>query len=333
MPINAKRMNILSKPSELAAITKNVVFAAGFFDGVHIGHRKLIQEAKAIALQSGAELWVLSFEPHPLFVVKPEFCPKLITPLNLRLELLEACGVDGCLLLPFTKELAQTSPEAFCEQCFSYWYNEGMHCTIVSGPNWRFGHNQSASIRDVEGLTRNQVSAHIVEGVEYNSELVSSSRIRQALLGGDLQNANAMLGYYYTICKKSIPERGVGTKIGFPTANIIFSGELMPPNGVYVTRVTLPREAIPENSKNTFFAVANLGFRPTFPNARPDAPVLELHLLDFDLPISLHGLELYVEYIKFIRWERKFDSPEELVRQIKEDIIKAREAAASLSDK
>lgn len=323
-------MKILSHPSELAATTKNVVFAAGFFDGVHIGHRKLIQEAKAIAKQQGSELWVLTFDPHPLSVIKPEFNPKLITPLALRLELLETCGVDGCLLLPFTKELSQTSPEAFCEQCFSYWYSQDMSCTVVSGPNWRFGHRQSASIRDVEALTRNQVSAHIVEGVEYHSVLVSSSRIRQALLGGDLQKANTMLGYNYTICESSIPERGVGTEIGFPTANIAFAGEALPPNGVYATRVTLPRDIVPDPATSTYFAVANLGFRPTFPDARPDFPVLELHLLDFDQPISLHGIKLHVEFIEFIRGERKFDSPADLVQQIKQDIIKARELAAAL---
>lgn len=323
-------MKIFSHPSELAATTKKVVFAAGFFDGVHIGHRKLIQEAQIIAREQGAELCILTFDIHPLSIVKPEFSPKLITPLALRLELLEACGVDGCLLLPFTKELAQTSPEIFCEQCFSYWYEEGRHCTVVSGPNWRFGHKQAASIRDVEALTKNQVSSHIVDGVEYNSVLVSSSRIRQALLAGDLQKANTMLGYNYTICESSIPERGVGTEIGFPTANITFSGEVLPPNGVYATRVTLPHEIVAESASNVYFAVANLGFRPTFPDARPDSPVLELHLLDYDLPISLHGINLHVELIEFIRGEQKFDSPADLVQQIKQDIMKAREIAAAL---
>lgn len=321
-------MKIFSHPSELAATTSKVVFAAGFFDGVHIGHRKLLQEAKTIAKEQNAELWVLTFDPHPLAVVKPGFNPKLITPLELRLRLLEATGVNGCLLLPFTLELAQTSPQAFCEQCFSYWYGEEKRCTVVSGPNWRFGYRQSASIRDISVLTNGKINTHIVDGVLYNDVLVSSSRIRQALLGGDLQKANTMLGYNYTICERSIPERGVGTEIGFPTANIVFDAEVMPPNGVYAVRVTLPREIVAESTLNEFFAVANLGFRPTFPDARPDAPVLELHLLDYNLQISLHGLELKVEFVEFIRKEQKFDSPSDLVQQIKQDIIKAREIAA-----
>lgn len=323
-------MKIYNHPSDLATENKSIVFAAGFFDGVHIGHRKLLQEAKAIASKQGVELWVLTFEPHPLAVVKPEYEPKLITPLGLRLKLLEECGVNGCLLLPFTKELANTSPEEFCEQFFSYWNDVGMSCTVVSGPNWRFGHKQAASIRDIPELTNNRIGAHIVEGVLYEDELVSSSRIRQALSERALEKANKMLGYNYTICEKSVPERGVGTEIGFPTANIVFSSEVLPANGVYATRVTLPREAAAELSANVFFAVANLGFRPTFPDARPDAPVLELHLLDFDLPVSLKGLELKVEFIEFIRNEQRFDSPADLVKQIEQDIIKARETAAIL---
>ena len=323
-------MKIYSHPSELAATASKIVFAAGFFDGVHSGHKKLLNEAIDVARKHNAELWVLSFDPHPLSVVKPEFNPKLITPLSLRLKLLESCGVDGCLLLPFTKELAETSPEAFCEKCFSYWYGEDKTCVVVSGPNWRFGHKQAASIRDVPSLTNNRIEAHIVEGVLYNSILVSSSRIRQALLGGDLLKANAMLGYNYTICETSVHERGVGTQIGVPTANIVFSGEVMPPNGVYATRVTLPQEVVQDPTKTKFFAVANLGYRPTFPDARPDAPVLELHLLDFDLPISLHGVELTVEFIRFIRGEQKFESPTDLVQQIKQDIIQAKEIAASV---
>lgn len=323
-------MKILFSPSEVEKFAKRIVFAAGFFDGVHVGHRKLLKEAKAIAESKNAELWILTFDPHPLAIVKPDYCPKLITPFAYRIELLEQYGAAGCLVLPFTNELALTSPEAFCDKCFAYWYSNDAQCTVVAGPNWHFGHKQAASIYDIPKLTDGRVAAHVVDGELYDSILVSSSRIRQALIEGDLSKANAMLGYYYTIADTTIKERGVGSELGFPTANIVFQNGVLPPNGVYATRVTLPEAIASTNSAKSFFAVANLGFRPTFPDARPDTPILELHLLDFDSKIPLHGTYLKVEFIEFIRREQKFDTPVELVKQIKQDIMSARAIAAAI---
>lgn len=304
-------MKVSLTPSEVATIAPNIIFVAGFFDGVHLGHRKLISHAKELATKENAQVWVLSFDPHPLHVIKPDKCPPLITSIDERLKKLEELALDGCLLIPFSHELASLSPEAFYKKTFVHWECKENSCIVLSGNNWRFGKNHSGKLSDIETFSKKQISTIEIEDFYYKNELISSSRIRKAIIEGNLSEANEMLGYPFSITDKTIAGRGVGTQMGFATANIAtLPNHIYPPVGVYEVSVLV------EGQK--YKGLANLGYRPTFTNARPKLPELEVHILNFNQ--DLHDKTLSVSFIKKIREEKKFNSKEELVQQIKKDV-------------
>ena len=307
-------MRVAKTPEGLSDEVPAIAIAAGFFDGVHLGHRQILGCTCECAHADGREAWALTFEPHPLSILAPTRKPKLLTTLEIRLELLAAAGLDGCLVMPFTAEMAALPPLVFVRQVFSGWFGRGHRCTVVSGDNWRFGRNRSGKLEDVEFLSGGSISVVESPMAMYKGERVSSSRIREAVESGRLDDASAMLGRPHMVRGRTVTGRGAGTRMGVATANIVPNAEVMPPLGIY--EVAVFRLGHKENG--WMKGVASYGFRPTFPDARPDTALLEVHLLDFSGDI--HGEVLDVRFVRRLRDEIKFDSPRDLVRQMKLDI-------------
>ncbi|MGI5867921.1 MAG: riboflavin biosynthesis protein RibF [Kiritimatiellia bacterium] len=312
-------MKRLDSPSALAELAPGIALAAGFFDGVHLGHQAILAETCARARAEGSQAWVLTFEPHPLAVLAPERRPPLLTRLDLRLERLAETGVDGCLLLPFTPALAALSAADFVRDVFGAWMDGSRRCTVVSGENWHFGHGGAGVLSTIAEASGGRIRTARVPMVARDGERVSSSAIRQAILAGDLPKAAAMLGRPYAVRERTAPGRGVGRKLGFATANLHPVAEVLPPVGVYAVAVS--RRCHPE--QGWMDGVANLGFRPTFADAGRGAPVLEVHILDF-VAEGLRDETLDVRFLRRLRDEIAFESPEALARQIERDIEAAR---------
>lgn len=311
-----------SVPAALARRFPRAVFCAGFFDGVHAGHRALLAAAAAEARERGAAPVALTFDPHPAAVLRPLAPPPLVVPeTERRLALLAEAGMEACLLLPFSAETAATPPEVFARAAFGPWL-EGPErgCFVVCGPNWRFGSGRAGTPESLPGLSGGRVGVRVVPLLRLGGEAVSSSRIRDAVRAGDMPLAAALLGRPWETRVRALGAsegRGVGTRLGAPTANAFIAGALRPPTGVYALDVAVEGEG-----GRARRAVANYGFRPTFPDARPDSPLLEIHVLG-GFRGDLHGRALAVRWLARLRDERGFPSPEALAAQIRADAAAA----------
>ncbi len=288
------------------------MLAAGFFDGVHIGHRLVLDSAVREAQRCGGQAWALTFDQHPLSILAPEHRPPLLTPLEVRLERMAATGIDGCLVLPFTRALAALTPEQFVSLlCGRNHHVVNIRC----GANWRFGARAAGDVAELRRLgLQHGFRVTVVRAAQFRKRIVSSTRIREAIQRGNLTNATAMLGRPYTIRESVVRGRGVGRTLGMATANVHPSAEVLPPIGVYAVRTWIGDR--PVNG------VASLGFRPTFADARPVTPIFEAHFLDFEG--DLYGATLDIAFIARLRDERKYPSPAALMVQVRRDISAAR---------
>jgi riboflavin kinase / FMN adenylyltransferase len=269
--------------------------AVGEFDGVHLGHREVI---------SGSDT-VLTFEPHPLRVVRPEAAPRLLTSLEAKAELIERLGVDELVVLPFDRGFAQQSPKEFIDHVLV----ERLCASRVSvGENFRFGHRAAG---DPELLARDpRFETRIVPLVEVDGEIVSSSHIRGLVLAGEVEQAARFLGAPFQVRGQVVEGDRRGRELGFPTANIVPDEALVyPGHGVYVARA------------DGSCAAVSVGVRPTFGTGR--AVLIEAYLLDRD--VDLYGRTLRLEFVKRIRGERRFDSVHALVEQMHHDVAQTRE--------
>ena len=305
-------MRTLLQLNRFRALHGPIVLAAGFFDGVHVGHRRVLAGAVREARRIGGQAWALTFDQHPLAVLAPEQRPPLLTPLEVRLERLATTGVDGCLVLSFTRELASLTPEAFVERLCG---RAGRIVTIRCGANWRFGAHATGDVAELARLGRQHgFRVLVASAAMHKGRPISSTRIRESIQRGCLAEAAAMLGRPYSIRETVVRGRGVGRTLGMATANLHPSAEVLPPIGVYAVRTWIGDR--PVNG------VASLGFRPTFADARPAAPILEAHLLDFEG--DLYGATLDIAFLARLRNERKYPSPEALMVQVRRDIAAAR---------
>lgn len=307
-------MDIFRHLDEIPAAYGPTVIAIGNFDGVHCGHRWIIEHARERARILGAKCIALTFDPHPVRVLRPEVAPKLITPMPERLRLLSETGLDATVVLPFTEEFSHTPAEVFADDILK----KGLHAVEVhEGDNFRFGYKAQAGIKELAALGAQlgfNVAAHPVRIVR--GRPVSSSEVRQRILAGDMTTARALLGRPFSIFSTPARGRGIGSKQTVPTINLAPYEELLPANGVYITRMTVG--ARPEAT--TFNAVTNAGNRPTF--GQPSFAV-ETHLLNFH-PIDLHpDTPLELTFLRRIRAEKTFSSPEALKEQILHDVAYA----------
>ena len=296
-----------------------VVATAGNFDGVHRGHRWVIDKVNARAHALGLKSLALTFDPHPIRVLRPDAPHVLITPLARKLELLATTAIDATLVLPFNAALAALTPEQFAREVLA----EGANIReIHEGENFRFGVNASAGIAELQSLgTTLGFTAHACQPLLFRGAPVSSSRIRTLIAGGDVTAAHALLGYAaharpFAIQSTPASGRGYGTRYTVPTINLAPYPELLPANGVYITTLRIGEGV----SAELFQAVTNVGNRPTF---GADSFTVESHLLDFH-PVALdEDTPLELTFLKRLRAEVRFPNPDALREQIGRDVRRA----------
>ncbi|MBR3321130.1 MAG: bifunctional riboflavin kinase/FAD synthetase [Exiguobacterium sp.] len=287
------------------------VMVLGFFDGVHKGHQAVIHHAKRVAAEHNLPVTVVTFDPHPKQVLSNKSdAVRYITPLSRKLKRIEALGVERCLVLTFTKELAGLSPQQFVDD---YLIGAGaVH--VTAGFDYSYGKFGEGTMETLPYHARNQFTTSVVPEQTMAGEKVSSTRIRKLLAEGSVDEAHELLGSPYVICGEVIHGDARGRTIGFPTANVLMDASyVMPRLGVYATRVTLP-------DGRTFRAMTNVGRRPTF--YETGSVSVESHLFDFSE--DLYGQVIEIEWIQYIRNERAFDGLDALVAQLKEDEVAAR---------
>lgn len=289
------------------------IAAVGFFDGVHCGHRYLLSSLCAEGRKRGLHTVAVTFRSHPLSVLSPGHAPALLTTLKERLDLIAETGVDYCVLLDFTEELAKMSAEEFMRDVLSARFGVRV---LLMGYDHRIG---SDGISSPEGYREAGEKAGIEvirtrEFVPPSGLKVSSSEIRKAIAAGEMEKAALMLGRPYNICAPVGHGRHVGTSLGFPTANVdaLSTGKVMPAQGVYA--------AIAETGGKRYRAVVNIGSRPTLLNGKDITT--EAFLLDFNG--DLYGSELNLLFISRLRGEKKFSSLTELKDAIAADAERAR---------
>lgn len=299
---------------ERAALSPRALhLAIGIFDGVHLGHRAVIEAAVQSASRMGGQSAVLTFSPHPSVLFRPEQPTRMMmTPAN-KARVLAGLGVEAVITQPFTPQFAETTAEEFLP-----WLKARLPqlTAVYVGENWRFGKGRGGDVKFLvaEGA---RLGLHVYSAPRINldGEPISSSRIRASITSGELSAANAMLGHAYF--SEGVVKTGkrLGRTLGFPTLNLDWSPDLCPRFGVYVVRVS------GEKSKAPLPAVANYGLRPTVETT--SEPRLEIHVLG-DCPYDV-GDNILVEWIDFIRPEMKFGGIDELRAQIERD----RQAAAA----
>jgi riboflavin kinase / FMN adenylyltransferase len=269
--------------------------AVGEFDGVHLGHREVIRGSDT----------VLTFEPHPLRVVRPEAAPKLITSLDAKAELIGQMGVEELVVIPFDQGFAHQSPEEFIDHVLV----GALGATHVSvGENFRFGHRAAGDTAML--ATDRRFKTRVVPLVEVDGEIVSSSHIRALVLAGEVELAARFLGAPFQMRGEVVVGDRRGRELGYPTANVVPDEALVcPGHGVYVA------------SANGDCAAVNVGVRPTFGTGR--AVLVEAYLLDRDL--DLYGQTLKIDFLARLRGERRFDSVDALVEQMDLDVQRTRE--------
>ena len=305
-------MQILRSISELRLLPGPLFLAIGVFDGVHLGHQAVISTSARHAQDANGTPVVVTFDPHPAKVLRPQDAPHLLTATPHKLALIRDLGVAHLLVLHFDRQFAATAPEEFVGQLVT---NSAPLREICVGHEWSFGKGRAGNLALLKQL--GPIHGFDVVGVQavtLNGEVVSSTAIRRAVADGDLIKATQMLGREYTILGTVKAGAKLGRKLGFPTANLSAHSEQFPPNGVYVAEARL--------AGALFRGVANLGYRPTVSAGTPER-LLELHL--FDLNRDIYGEEVEVRFLRYLRPEQKFESVEALAGQISRDVAQARE--------
>lgn len=305
-------MRVFDLSSPIPSDVQNAVVVVGNFDAVHCGHQALIAAAKDIAHAKNSALAVLTFEPHPRRLFRPDDAPFRVTPLSLKLERLAACGVDTTYVCPFDWTLAGLSPEQFVKTILQDKLNP---LALVIGQDFHFGHNRTGN---ADFLRAAGLDVHSVPLVHDKAHaVISATRIRGALQAGHIDEANALLGWDWEI-------RGVvghgdkrGRTIGYPTANVALGDTIHPAYGVYATWVKIEGEDLWRAS------ATNIGVRPMFESA---VGLVETYIFDFDG--DLYGKTVHIRPVQKIRDEMKFSSLEELIKQIDADCVTVRAVLA-----
>lgn len=296
----------------------NAVVTVGTFDGVHRGHRAVIEAVVATARERSGAAVAVTFDPHPRAVIHPAAPPGVLTSLDEKRRRLADAGIDVLAVIPFTRKVQILSPEAFVS---TYLANYLGARVVVLGYDHGFGKDRSGDPETMRALGgRFGFEVTVVPPVIVGDRPVSSSRIRDLVGRGKIDKAGEMLGDGYPVSGRVTPGDGRGRQLGFPTANIVPDepGKLLPPDGVYAAMACVPER---------YAAVANLGVRPTFngKNRR-----LEAHLLDFDG--DLYGRRITLELVGRLRGELRFGNPEALISQIHADGQRARDILAKQLD-
>ena len=305
-------MEILRSIPELERLRGPVFLAIGVFDGVHRGHQAVISTSADHARATSGTPVVVTFDPHPEKVLRPVAAPHLLTATEHKIALIRALGVEHLLIISFDKQFAATEPEDFVEKLVAH--SKPLR-EICVGHEWSFGKNRRGNLDLLKRLgAKSNFDVVGIPPVKINGAVVSSTAIREAIEKGDLTKAAEMLGREYTILGTVTRGDNLGKKIGFPTANLSAHSEQFPPNGVYAAEARIEGELRR--------GVINLGVRPTVSSGKSER-VLEIYLFDFDRDI--YGRDVEVRFSKFLRPEKKFETLDALVQQIRQDVKEARE--------
>src|SRR6184192_2621771 len=304
-------METLRSIPELSTLPGPLFLAIGVFDGVHRGHQTVISTSAGHARAVNGTPVVVTFDPHPEKILRPETAPHLLTATPHKIALIRDLGMAHLLIITFDKQFAATEPEEFVHELVEH--SKSLR-EICVGHEWSFGKNRRGNLKLLNQLgARFDFGVVGIPPVTVNGELVSSTTIRKAVETGDLAKAAQMLGREYTVLGTVVSGDNRGKKIGFPTANLSAHNEQFPPNGVYFAHATLNGSIYP--------GVVNLGYRPTVSSDKAER-VLEIYLLDFDHDI--YGKDIEVRFVQYLRPEQKFENLDALARQIKFDVQQAR---------
>jgi riboflavin kinase/FMN adenylyltransferase len=308
-------MRIITDLSEISHPLRNAVLTIGNFDGVHIGHQALFNQVIEKAESIDGTSVVITFEPHPIRVIKSNKHFPLITLYEQKVELISASGVDTLICIPFTHEFATIPARTFVKEIL---YDQiGMKAIIV-GQDYSFGRGREGDVLLLKEMAVKYGFEVIISGwIELEGHRISSTEIRHLVSEGRVEEAKKLLGRYYQVRGTVIRGRDRGGRLlGFPTANLTLSDELCPKGGVYAVTV--------EYNDTIYEGVANIGYSPTFDNG---VFSVEVHILDFHQDI--YDRPIRVNFIRRLRGEKKFPGPEALSAQISLDIEKAREILSS----
>lgn len=292
------------------------VVTLGNFDGVHLGHQKIFKRVKEEASRFHGESVVITFEPHPLKVLSPTKCPPLLTPFRKKMIFIEKTGIDIVLCIEFSLAFSEISPHDFIKNIL---IDSLKVRKIIVGYDYRFGRHHEGNIEMLKSISqRSGVEVEMVEAVKISHMVVSSSKIRELIKEGGVEDAGKLLGRDYLIVGKVIEGAKRGHTLGFPTANLEISDELYPKKGVYAVEVVWNRRS--------FHGLANVGFNPTFlPSGEGQRRLFSLEVYIFDFDHEIYGEELQVNFKKRIRDEIRFESPSQLIEEINKDIQWAKE--------
>ncbi len=304
---------VLTSIPELATLPGPLFLAIGVFDGVHLGHRAVIERALADARKAGGTAVVVTFDPHPIRLLRPQLAPRLLTSTPHKIRLIRALGAQQLLIIPFDHAFAATPPAEFIRALAAAAHPLREICV---GFEWSFGRDRAGNLALLDQLGQELGFDEVgVPAVEIDGKVVSSTLIRSAVETGDLATAASFLGRDYTILGTVTKGAQLGRTLGFPTANLSAHNEQFPPNGVYAVEVLRDGQSLR--------GVANIGIRPTLENASGER-LIEVHLFDFHEDI--YGEDLEITFRHFLRPEKKFPSLDALREQIASDAVSARAA-------
>jgi riboflavin kinase/FMN adenylyltransferase len=286
------------------------VLALGNFDGVHRGHRKILDRVCRGATEHGATPVVMTFDPHPSRVVRPDKAPPLVMTTKQKLEALAAAGLHGAAIVRFTPALSQWDPETFVRNVLVDWLRVA---EVWVGANFLFGHDRTGNFTLLRTLgAKYGFKAEKIDPVRYKEFVVSSTRIRRLIGEGRVDEAAALLGHEYYLDGTVVVGDRRGAQLGFPTANLCTDNELLPPNGVYATTTRVNTIVYP--------SITNIGVRPTI--AAEGRRTIETHIFNFNREV--YGASIQVGFVQRLRDERAFESIELLQAQIAADCTRAR---------
>jgi len=296
---------------------KNAVLTIGTFDGVHIGHQKIISRLKEVALQKGGETVILTFFPHPRMILHPDDLNiKLISTMDEKAERLENLGIDHLIITPFTRDFSNLNPQEYIKDVLV----EKIGTThIIIGYDHRFGKDRSGGLKELQSFaTEFGYEVEEIPEQDIDDVAISSTKIRNALLNGDVKTAENFLGYPFHLSGKVIKGDQIGRKIGFPTANLFVeeSYKLIPSDGIYAVSVNFKSgNSINKSAKG----MAYIGHRPTINGMSRN---IEVHIFDF--ADDIYGETIRINFLKYLRDDQKFNSLDELKEQLGRDEINAR---------
>ena len=288
---------------------KNAVVTIGTFDGVHLGHQKIIEQLKSEAKRIGGETVIITFHPHPRKIVHTGKEVKLITTIEERIELLSAAGIDHLVIVPFTQGFSELEPRDYVETFLKRRCNPSV---VIIGYDHKFGRERKGDYKLLEEysakgfFTLKEIPQHVI-----SNSTVSSTRIRDYLISGDIENANSLLGYEFNFEGMVVKGDQRGRTIGFPTANLQLTNEekIVPGNGVYAVRIN-----------KDWKGMMNIGVRPTVDGSKR---TIEVNIFNFSGDIYGEKIRVFVE--GFLRGEKKFSGIEELKAQLEKDRVSAKE--------